>query len=273
MVTYPIPRLHDKVAVITGAASGLGRAIALAFASHGTKLIICVDRQPEPRKGSDGEVGATHQVICEMFGEGKARFIQGDVGETNQVEEAVRIAVEEGGRLDVMVNNAGVGHTDTSIRLHELPDEEWQRVMRINATGVFNGSKHALAQMVKQEVDDKGLRGRIINVSSVMGLVGSAGGAGAYNASKAASVNLTRQIALDYARDRIIANALCPGLIKTAMTRDLDEEGAAAFLKATPWGDWLDPKGVASSAVYLASDDAVAVTGIALPVDGGYVAM
>jgi NAD(P)-dependent dehydrogenase (short-subunit alcohol dehydrogenase family) len=84
---------------------------------------------------------------------------------------------------------------------------------------------------------------------------------------------LTKQIALDYARDRIVANALCPGLIKTAMTRDLDESAAAAFLKATPWGDWLDAKDVAGGAVFLASDDAAVVTGIALPVDGGYVAM
>lgn len=84
---------------------------------------------------------------------------------------------------------------------------------------------------------------------------------------------MTKQIALDYARDRIVANALCPGLIKTAMTRDLDEDAAAAFLNATPWGDWLDAKDVAGSAVFLASDDSAAVTGIALPVDGGYVAM
>ena len=101
MVAYPIPRLHNKVALITGAASGLGRAIALAFASHGTKLVVCVDRQPEPRKGSDGELGATHQVICEMFGKGKARFVQGDVVETKQMKQAVQTAVEEGGRLDV----------------------------------------------------------------------------------------------------------------------------------------------------------------------------
>lgn len=126
--------------------------------------------------------------------------------------------------------------------------------------------------MVGQEPDGKGLRGRIINVASVMGLVASAGGAGAYNASKAAAVNLTKQIALDYAPSRITANALCPGLIKTAMTTDLDEAAATAFLRATPWGAWLRAQDVAQSAVFLASDDAVPLTGVALPVDGGYVA-
>ncbi|KAH8596287.1 putative short-chain dehydrogenase [Bisporella sp. PMI_857] len=272
MTTF-IPRLHNKVAVVTGASSGLGRAIALAFASHGTKLVVCTDLQAEPRKGSDGEVGATHDVIQKLYGEGKAKFVKVDVGKASEVKEAVRAAVAEGGRLDVMVNNAGVGHTNSTIRLHELPDYEWDRMIRINATGVYNGSKHALAQMVKQELDAKSIRGRIINVSSVMGLVASAGGAGAYNASKAASLNLTKQIALDYAHDRIIANALCPGLIKTAMTRDLDEAAAQAFLKSTPWGDWLSAEEVAGSAVFLASDDAAVVTGIALPADGGYVAM
>lgn len=96
---------------------------------------------------------------------------------------------------------------------------------------------------------------------------------GAYNASKAASLNLTKQIALDYARDRIVANALCPGLIKTAMTRDLNPEAAQAFLNATPWGDWISAEGVAGGAVFLASDEAAGMTGVALPVDGGYVAM
>ncbi|KUL83269.1 hypothetical protein ZTR_09145 [Talaromyces verruculosus] len=273
MTENSIPRLHDKVAVVTGSSSGLGRAIALAFASHGTKLVVCADLQPEPRKGSEGEDIATHEVICRAYGEGKARFVKCDVGVSEEVKQVIRVAVEDGGRLDVIVNNAGIGHTDPTLRLHQLPDSEWDRFIRINATGVYNGSKHSLAQMVTQEPDAKGSRGRIINVSSVMGLVASAGGAGAYNASKAASLNLTRQIALDYARDRITANALCPGLIKTAMTRDLDESAAMAFLNATPWGDWLGADDVARSAVFLASDDAAVVTGIALPVDGGYVAM
>ncbi|GAM42260.1 short-chain dehydrogenase [Talaromyces pinophilus] len=273
MMGNGIPRLHNKVAVITGSSSGLGRAIAVAFASHGTKLIICADLQPEARRGSEGEDIATHEVICRAYGEGKARFVKCDVGVSEDVKQVIRVAVEDGGRLDVIVNNAGIGHTDPTLRLHQLPDSEWDRFIRINATGVYNGSKHALAQMVTQEPDAKGSRGRIINVSSVMGLVASAGGAGAYNASKAASLNLTRQIALDYARDRITANALCPGLIKTAMTRDLDEAAAMAFLNATPWGDWLGADDVAGGAVFLASDDAAVVTGIALPVDGGYVAM
>lgn len=127
-------RLANKVTVVTGSSSGLGRAIALAFASHGTKLVVCADLHPEARKGSgeeEVEAGPTHEVINKKYGAGKARFVNVDVGNSAQMKGAVEEAVREGGtgRLDVMVNNAGVGHRDSTIRLHQLTDEEWDRTM------------------------------------------------------------------------------------------------------------------------------------------------
>ncbi|MCJ1251232.1 hypothetical protein MMC30_008463 [Trapelia coarctata] len=270
MSSHP-PRLHQKVAIVTGASSGLGRAIALAYASHGTKLIVCADLGPDSRAG---EGTPTHEKICELYGEGKAVFVKCDVGEAKDVESAVKSAAERGGRLDIMVNNAGLGGAGRTVRIHDMTEEYWEMTMRVNVRGVFLGCKYACAQFLRQGPDASGRKGWIVNTASVLGSVGLRGGAAAYCASKGAVLNLTKQVAVDYATDKIHCNALCPGFTKTAMTKNIyeHEEDSAAMAAATPWGDWGNAEDVAKGAVFLASDDAAWVTGIGLPVDGGWLA-
>lgn len=327
--SYHPPRLHNKVAIITGASSGLGRAIALQYASHDTKLVICADLRPEPRLNEDETVaGSTHEVINEVYGDGKAVFVKADVNDSRAVENAVRAAVEGAGRVDILVNSAGLGNVSGSPPLHELNEEDWDRVLNVNLRGTFITNKYVLRQMMKQEpealssasndtsypppgttsrssishVHDIGLlrRGIIINISSMLGTIALPDGTGAYCASKGGVLNLTRQLALDYAPYLINVNALCPGFLETAMTagnrrtvRDnpIDEpsERVGENLKlkgnngrataeqtgermrcATPFGEWGKAEDVARMAVSLASEDGAWVTGAEVVVDGGY---
>ncbi|KAL1650027.1 hypothetical protein SLS58_001404 [Diplodia intermedia] len=239
-----LPRLQDKVAVITGASSGLGRAIALAYASHGAKLIVCADLRPAPSVGVEDEEDAivpTHELINKKFGNGKAVFAKCDVGLPTDVKQAIDLAVSKGdGRMDIIVNNAGLGIKDRSIRVHEEDDDEFDKMMRVNLRGVYLGCKHACAQFLKQGPDPSGRRGWIVNVASMLGYVGITNGA----------------------------------VTKTSMTRGnfTDPEVNASMANTTPWGDWGNVTDVAKGAVFLASDDAAWVTGVGLPVDGGYLA-
>ena len=259
------PRLRERTAIITGSSSGLGRAICLAYASHGTNHIICADLRPEPRpEGVDSDPRPTHELINELYGHNKASFFRTDVTSSSDVENAVASAVDLTGKLDIMVNNAGLGNASGTPRIHLLKDEAWETVMRVNSTGVYYGCKHAIAQMMRQPLNNTDRRGWVVNVSSMLGYVGIKGGTAAYCASKGAVLNLTRQIALDYAPDRIHVNALCPGFTKTAMTRDNfeDEKVNNEMIATTPWGDWGNTTDVAKAAVFLASDDAAWVTGV-----------
>ncbi|MCJ1381516.1 hypothetical protein MMC17_004627 [Xylographa soralifera] len=270
------PRLHNKVALITGASSGLGRAIALAYASHGTKLVVCADLVPSARAEISSEATkSTHDLICELYGPDKAIFVECDVTMGAHVAEAVAAAVSAGGRLDIMVNNAGLGVTERDAVIHLLDEARWDQVLGVNLRGVFLGTKYAIAQFLRQEPLGGGQhRGWIVNLSSMLGSVGIVGGASAYCASKGAVLNLTKQVAVEYAKDRIHCNALCPGFTRTAMMKSLIESETAAplLLGATPWGTWGQASDVANGAVFLASDDAAWITGIGLPIDGGFLA-
>ncbi|KAH7052076.1 putative short-chain dehydrogenase [Macrophomina phaseolina] len=274
----PAPETPPQLALITGAASGLGRAIALAYASHGANLVVCADLKPDPELGVErGEdaVLPTHELIEKKFGKGRAAFAKCDVGEPKDVKEAVELAVRQGGgRMDIIVNNAGLGTKNRFIRLHQEEDDEFDRVMKVNVRGVYLGCKYACAQFLKQGADATGRKGWIVNVASMLGFVGISGNAAAYCASKGAVLNMTRQIAVDYASDKIHCNALCPGFTKTSMTRGnfTNPEVNASMIRTTPWGEWGTVEDVAKGAVFLASDDAAWVTGIGLPVDGGYLA-
>jgi len=275
MSTHP-PRLSQKVAIVTGSSSGIGRAISIAYASHGTKLVVCADIRPDAHGASlssDDNIH-THDFINKEFGAGKAVFVKCNVADSESFKAAVQKAVEVGGRLDVIVNNAGVGEHNYP-RLHLMDDEIWDKTMAVNARGVFLGCKYALAQFLTQPPHPTGDRGWIINISSIFGINGFHGGHGPYCASKAACLNLTKSIALDYAKDKIHCNAICPGFTQSAMTEStlLDETANAERVKATPWGRWGRPQEIADAAVWLASGESSFVTGVGVPVDGGYLAM
>jgi NAD(P)-dependent dehydrogenase (short-subunit alcohol dehydrogenase family) len=257
-------RLAARVALVTGASSGNGRAIALRFAREGAS-VLCTDLRPEPLpNGFDGDA-PTHERIAE--GGGTARYAACDVTDGAHVAAAVQEAVEHFGRLDIAVINAGI-----SLPPVDLPDESWddyERTVRVNQNGAWWTARETSRQMVLQ-----GDGGRIIVLASMAGLVGTPSGI-AYCMSKGAVVQLTRALAAQLARHMITVNAICPGYIRTAMTRDLlGNTGMLDSVTAkTPLPRLGEAKDVAGCAFFLASDDAAYVTGAAIPVDGGYTAV
>ncbi|RDL37039.1 uncharacterized protein BP5553_04472 [Venustampulla echinocandica] len=281
-------RLSDRVACITGASSGIGRAIALAYAAEGA-VVVCSDLQPEAHADTNNEFPvATHDLIVQQGG--KAKFVKADVRYEEQVEALVAKTVEEFGRLDIMVNNAGIGtEVDHQMkagdfRLHQTRTQDFDLVMNVNTRGVYLGCKYALAQFLKQEPlppNGRGERtgGWIINLASIGGHVALAG-APCYTTSKHAVVGLTKEIAVSYAKDKIHCNSLCPGFTETSMiapmTKAKNDPTAIAATEAIraahPWGSLGQPEDLAKAAVFLASDDASWVTGHSLVVDGGYLA-
>ena len=252
---------------MTGGGSGIGRAIALALAEMGAPVGV-MDVLP------DGGEATVDEIVKRG---GRAEFVAGDASRWEDVDAAVSRAEAAFGPLYVMVNNAGV--LDGYSAAHELSVEVWQRVIAIDLTGVFLGSKRAVSSMLKQG------RGRIINIASVAGLGGTGGGA-AYVAAKHGVVGLTRQMAITYAVSGITVNAICPGAVQTGlrdhsariigpgapdMTRGVG--GSDALVKTiTPAARRGTVEEIAAAARYLESDDASYVTGHTLVVDGGWTA-
>lgn len=263
-------RLEGQIAVVTGASSGNGRAIALALAAEGA-AILCSDlRESALSAGYERDIDVpTHEVIRRSGG--RASFKKADASRATDVQSIVAAAVSEFGRLDVMVNNAGV-FTGVHTILDET-EEQYDFTMAVNAKGPWLGCKYAIEQMVKQAPRSNGTRGRIVNIASIGGLVGLALEP-AYCASKGAVVNLTRQVALDFAPQKINVNAVCPGFLATAMVRPFleDPEAKAGLEALTPWPRVGTPEDVAKSVVFLASDDADWITGSMLTVDGAFTA-
>ena len=265
-------RLLNKIAIVTGSSSGLGRAISLAYHREGA-TVVCADLTPtaRPQIPSETEV-STHDLITKDGG--KSIFIETDVTSSTQMQSLVSKAASTFGRLDVMVNNAGISlEARTPAPVHAAADEVWHKTLAANATSVFYGCKHATAQMIAQAPHESGDRGWIINLSSIFGIVATKD-CPAYAASKGAVSNLTRQVALDYARHRIHVNALCPGYTQTAIFKEtIDHMTSLEALKEKhPFNGPGRPEDVAKMAVVLASEDVGWVTGIDLPVDGGYTA-
>jgi len=265
-------RLKDRVAVITGASSGIGRAIAIRFAAEGA-VVVASDIREDPVWAPPGESAPTIDAITADGG--RAEYLRADVSEPEDVEALITGAVERHGSLDILVNSAGVFDSfailDTSL-------QNWEQVMAVNLRGPFLCCKRAIAQMLEQEPRGE-VRGRIINLSSQHGMIGPPEYC-AYAVSKAGIVQLTKQLAVDYARHGIMVNAVAPGRIMTGthpgepeylQQGEIDADTEYS-LSRTPFPRLGRPADVAGAALYLGSDDCSFVSGHNLLVDGGWMA-
>ena len=247
-------RLKDKVAIITGAASGIGKATAKLFAEHGAKVVV-----------ADIDKDGGSQVVTQIQkGGNEAIFVETDVTLKVDTEQMVAQTVETYGKLDILFNNAGIA---MRLPVAELPEEDWHRCLDVNLTGVFLCAKAAIPAMQKNGC------GSIINMSSIYGIVGAKVRA-AYVASKGGVTNLTRGMALDYAENNIRVNCICPGFVETPLVAGVIKtpEEYQALADKHPMRRLGQPEEIAYGALYLASDESAFVTGIALPIDGGYTA-
>jgi len=265
-------RLEGKIAIVTGSSSGIGRAIALAFAKEGAS-VVCSDIHPDPRSSAPGERAIqTHEAITQSSG--KSLFVKCDVRSASEIEILVNHAVKEFGRLDIMINNAGIAMgSKTSLGVWDFPEETWDAEMNINAKGVFLGCKYAAKQMISQEPGLNGDRGWIVNTASILALGGKAG-ALSYCASKHAVAGITKTVALDCAPYRVHCNAVCPGYTATPMTASMlvQEDKKLGIASLHPFRGLGEPEDIARAVVFLASEDNSWMTGVLMPVDGGYTA-
>lgn len=253
--------LAGKVTVVTGAGSGIGRAIAIGFASEGAAVVIA-DVTEEPLEGGE----STLAVITRAGG--TASFHRTDVGRWEDIDALIGNAVAQHGRLDVMVNNAAIA---TGTALLKTETAQWENVMRVNLTGIFFGCKRAIQQMITQEPRHE-VRGRLINLGSQQGIVTCPGDT-PYGVSKAGAIYITKQIAVDYAKDLIVCNCISPGKIVTGAPGLAKDPARLEYARRrTPWPRFGRPEDVANAAVFLASDRASFITGSNLIIDGGWLA-
>jgi 3-oxoacyl-[acyl-carrier protein] reductase len=243
--------LADKIAVVTGAGRGIGRAVALAYAKMGAD-VVCVSRTEENSAKVAAEVEALGR---------RAWAVAVDVSDTAAVDAAAKGILESTGRVDILVNNAGVTRDNLLMRMSE---EEWDTVIDTNLKGAFNFTKALTRSFIKQR------SGRIINIASVIGLIGNAGQSN-YAASKAALIGFTKSIAKELATRGITVNAIAPGFIETDMTAALSEKMREGILGNVPLGRFGSPDDIAHAAVFLAMEPSGYITGQVLTVDGGMV--
>ena len=250
-------RLDGKVALITGAASGMGKIAAQLFSREGARVVLA---------DVTDEAGTSAAKEIQAVG-GEAAYVHADVSKQSEVENAVRSAVQQFGSLNVLYNNAGIFPADDG-SVTETSEHTWDRVMDINLKGVFLGCKYAIPAMIESG------GGSIINVASFVALVGAATAQIAYTASKGGVLSMTREIAVEFARKGIRANALCPGPIETPLLAELlaDPVRRERRLVHIPVGRFGQAQEIARAALFLASDESSFVTGATFVVDGGITA-
>jgi len=255
-------RLNGKVAIVTGASSGFGRAIARAFAREGANLVVSdIREQPLPGGFEDDPDLTTVQAI-EATG-GTAIYISCDVTRPDQVQALIAAAVGEFGRLDVMMNNAGIYRSGKL--MHEFSEEELDACLAVNVKGTWFPSQEAIKQFLRQ-----GDGGNIINLVSTAGLQGHPRQS-VYNVSKGAQANLTRCLAIEYGHEGIRVNGICPSYAKTALTRARfdDKDFDRWFTESIPLKRWGETEDIANLAVFLASDESSYIHGDLVRIDGG----
>ena len=243
--------LNNKVAIITGASQGIGRTIALVFAKSGAN-VICIAR-------SESKIKKLCLEITDQGGQ--ASPIACDVGDGDAFANAIKSVTNEYGKLDILINNAGITRDALLMRMN---DTQWDEVLNTNLKGAFHGIKSAIRPMMKNKY------GRIINITSIVGLTGNPGQAN-YAASKAGLIGMTQSIAKEVGTRGITVNCIAPGWIDTEMTVDLPEDSKKDLLDRIPIGKIGKPEDIAHAAVFLASDEASYITGQTITVDGGRV--
>jgi 3-oxoacyl-[acyl-carrier protein] reductase len=244
--------LAGRCAVVTGGGRGIGRAVALALAAAGADVAVAGSR----------DVEAVEAVAAEVRGLGRGALARlCDVRDGAAAEELIAAAVAELGRIDILVNNAGITRDGLLMR---MSDDDWDAVLEVNLKGAFHCTRSALRRMVRQR------SGRIVNITSVMGLVGNAG-QGNYAAAKAGLIGLTKATAKEVGSRGITCNAVAPGWIRTRMTAGLPEEVSGQVLKQIPLGRLGEPEDVAGLVAFLCSDAAAYITGQVIVVDGGLI--
>ncbi|MFJ8098990.1 MULTISPECIES: 3-oxoacyl-[acyl-carrier-protein] reductase [unclassified Lysinibacillus] len=245
-------KLEGKVAVVTGASRGIGRSIALKLADEGAKVVV---------NYSGSQAKAEEVVAAIQENGGEAIAVQASVSKTEEVSALMDVAVKTFGSLDILVNNAGITRDNLLMRMKE---DEWDAVLDTNLKGVFLCTKAVTRQMMKQRA------GRIINISSIVGVAGNAGQAN-YVAAKAGVIGLTKTTAKELASRNILVNAIAPGFIETEMTEQLPEDLKQGMLTQIPLAKLGQPEDIAKAVAFLASDDANYMTGQTLHIDGGMV--
>jgi NAD(P)-dependent dehydrogenase (short-subunit alcohol dehydrogenase family) len=248
-------RLKGKVAVITGAASGLGRACAERFAQEGARVVVADIQEDAGKEVAQGLP--------------ESRFVKVDVTEPTSVEAMIAETVRHYGRLDILFNNAGIDGDQAPTAESTL--ENWRKVLAVNLDGVYYGMKYGIAAMLEHR------GGVVLNMASIVGLA-AFGNLPPYSASKAGVIQLTRAAAIEYAAQRIRVNALCPTVVHTPLVENFirsspdPEARRKEFENINPLPGMPTPEDIAAAPLFLASDEAAFITGVALPIDGGYTA-
>lgn len=242
--------LQGKVALVTGASRGLGKAIAIELGKRGAKVAV------NYAKSADG---ANEAVAAIQAAGSEAAALQADVSDLKAATDLIKATIEKFGRLDILVNNAG---TTRDMLIMMMPEDDWDFVIKTNLKSAYNCSKAALKTMTRQRY------GRIINISSVSGVIGNAGQAN-YSASKAGLIGFTKAIAREVASRNITVNAIAPGFVPTDLTSNIPENMKEESKKLIPLGRWGSAEEVAYAVAFFASDEAAYITGQTLNVDGG----